>query len=77
MKEMPPSLASAHAIFSPETDCMIAETIGIFKESSGSSFPFRNFTSGVFKETFAGVHSAEEYPGTIRYSLNVREGSLK
>ena len=77
MKEIPPSLANAQAIFSPDTDCIIAETIGIFIESAGFSSPFLNLTNGVLKETFAGVHSEEEYPGTNRYSLNVREGSLK
>ena len=62
---------------SPDTDCMIADTIGIFMLSGDSSSPLRNFTIGVFRETFAGVHSLEEYPGTSRYSLNVRDGSVK
>ena len=75
MKEMPPSFARATAIFSPETDCMIAETIGIFIEIAGSSTPFLYFTSGVLRLTLLGMHSAEEYPGTRRYSLNVRDGS--
>ena len=30
MKAMPPSLARAMAIFSPETACITAETMGIF-----------------------------------------------
>ena len=55
MNEMPPSVASATASLSPETDCMMAETIGIFMEMAGSS-PFRNFTSGVFSDTFSGMH---------------------
>ena len=76
MKEIPPSRANAHAMRSPETDCMIADTIGIFNSIADFS-PLRNFTKGVFNETFAGVHSALEYPGTSRYSLNVREGSSK
>ena len=42
----------------------------------GSS-PFLNFTIGVFKLAFAGIHSADEYPGTNKYSLNVCDGSLK
>jgi len=54
---------------------MMAETIGIFMESEGTS-PLRYFTRGVFKETFAGVHSEDEYPGIRRYSLKVCEGSL-
>jgi hypothetical protein len=53
---------------------MMAEVIGRFMESAGSS-PFRNFTTGVFSETFSTLHSAEEYPGTSRYSLNVLDGS--
>ena len=56
-----------------ETDCMIAETSGTFKDRAGAS-PFLNLTSGVVSETFAGTHSADEYPGTNRYSLKVREG---
>ena len=54
----------------------MADTIGIFNEREGS-YPFLNLTKGVFKETFAGVHSAEEYPGTNKYSENVRDGSSK
>ncbi len=70
MKEIPPSLERAIAILSSETDCMIADTIGIFKVIAGCS-PFLNFTKGVCKSTLAGTHSLEEYPGTKRYSLNV------
>ncbi len=53
---------------------MMAETKGIFNDIAGFS-PFLNFTSGVFKLTFAGIHSLEEYPGTNRYSLKVWAGS--
>jgi len=70
MNETPPSLARAVAMLSSETDCMIAETIGIFKVIAGSS-PFLNLTRGVFKLTSAGIHCAEEYPGKSRYSLKV------
>ena len=59
MKDTPPSFARAIAIRSSDTDCMIADTIGMFMEIAGSS-PFLNFTSGVFRETCAGIHSAEE-----------------
>ena len=59
-KEMPPSFASAIAIVSFETDCIIADTIGMFRESGHSSCPFLYFTSGVFRLTAAGMHSAEE-----------------
>ena len=70
MKDTPPSFARAIAILSSDTDCMIADTIGMFMEIAGSS-PFLYFTRGVFKDTFAGMHSEEEYPGTNKYSPNV------
>ena len=75
MNEIPPSFASAIAIVSFDTDCIIAETSGIFIEIAGSS-PFLNFTRGVFSDTLEGMQFASEYPGIRRYSLNVREGSL-
>ena len=51
---------------------MIAETIGIDISIAGFSPSFfRNFVRGVFRETLAGAHSLEEYPGISRYSLNV------
>ena len=59
MKDTPPSVASATASRSSETACMIAETIGMFMVMAGVS-PLRNFTSGVFREMFAGIHSLEE-----------------
>ena len=55
---------------------MIAETSGMFSVSAGSS-PLENLASGVFRLTFWGTHSWEEYPGTSRYSLKVWDGSLK
>ena len=76
MNEMPPSLARAIAILSSETDCIIAETSGMFIVIAEVS-PFLNLTTGVFRLTFEGTHSAEEYPGTNRYSPKVCEGSLK
>ena len=54
----------------------MAETKGIFIVREGFS-PFLNLTSGVFKSTFAGIHSADEYPGTNKYSPKVCEGSSK
>ena len=75
INETPPSTARATASLSPETDCMIAETRGIFIVIAGCS-PFLNLTSGVFRLTFAGTHSLEEYPGMRRYSLKVCDGSL-
>ena len=59
MKETPPFLASSMDIFSPDTDCMIADTIGIFNVMAGSS-PFLNFTSGVLIDTLAGMQSVPE-----------------
>ena len=71
MKDIPPSLASAIAMLSSETACIIAEVIGMFIDIGDSSSPFLNFTNGVFKLTLAGIQLAEEYPGTSRYSLKV------
>ena len=59
MKAMPPSLARAMPIFSPETACITAETMGTFMVR-GHSPPFLNFTTGVLRETLAGTHSDEE-----------------
>jgi len=39
----------------PDTDCIIADTIGTFALYFGSS-PFLYFTSGVFNDTFVGIH---------------------
>ena len=46
-------------ICSPDTACMTAETMGTFMVRAGVS-PLRNFTTGVCKETLAGMHSEEE-----------------
>ncbi len=59
MKEIPPSLARAMASLSLETDCMIAETRGIFSVMAGFS-PFLNFTSGVANDTLLGMHLSDE-----------------
>ena len=59
MKEMPPSWASAMASLGPETDCMMAETIGMFRVM-GDSSPRLKRTSGVLRETLAGMFSADE-----------------
>ena len=75
MKDRPPHLASATASRSPETDCMMAETMGMVSSMAGFS-PFLYLTSGVLRETLAGMHSREEYPGIRRYSLKVWDGSL-
>ena len=70
----PPSLASATPILSPETDCIIADTIGMFAEYLGSS-PLLNFTSGVFNDTFDGIHFSVVKFGNNKNSLNVLEMS--
>jgi hypothetical protein len=57
-----------------ETDCIMAETKGTFKEIFGFS-PFLNFTMGVCKFTLSGVSDFVVKPGKIKYSLKVRETS--
>ena len=52
----------------------MADTSGIFSEMAGFSLS-RNFVRGVFKLTFSGRHSMDEYPGINRYSLKVLDGS--
>ena len=42
-----------------ETDCMMAETMGMESSMAGRS-PFLNLTSGVCSETFSGRHSLDE-----------------
>ena len=74
MNAIPPSFASAIPKLSPDTDCMTALIIGIFKEIAGSS-PFLKRTSGVFSETLVGIFSGPVNPGTSKYSLKVCEGS--
>ena len=76
MKEIPPSLANAIAMVSLDTDCITAETMGMFMER-GHSSPFLNRTMGVRRLTLDGIQSADEYPGTKRYSPKVWEGSSK
>ena len=61
---------------SPDTDCMIADVIGMFIVIFGSS-PFLNLVTGVLSDTFSTLQSADEYPGTSRYSLKVLDGSSK
>ena len=75
MNESPPSRARAMAMLSSETDCIHAETKGIFTDK-GDSSPFLNLHKGVLSETFEGTQFSEEYAGTRRYSENVCEGSL-
>mgnify|MGYP003495866020 CR=1 FL=1 len=72
----PPGGGEGSAVFTQETDGMMAEKKGKVRVIGHSSSPFLYFTRGVFKETFEGMHVASEYPGIRRYSLNVWDGSL-
>ena len=61
MKDTPPSRASAMASLSPETDCMMALTMGMFISSGQASSPLRYLTSGVRQADLPwGTFSAEE-----------------
>ena len=74
MNERPPFFAKAMAMFESDTDCIIADTKGMFSDILGVS-PLRYFTSGVRSETASGVHSLVVKPGISRYSLKVLEMS--
>jgi hypothetical protein len=60
MKDTPPCFARAIASFSPDTACMIAETMGIFIRRGHSSCPFLYLTRGVLRLTAEGMHSEDE-----------------
>ena len=55
INESPPLRANSMASSGPETDCMIAETKGMFN-SIAACVPAACFTSGVRKETLEGTH---------------------
>ena len=57
-------------MLSSETDCIQAETNGMFIDS-GDSSPFLNLHNGVRNETFEGTQFSDEYVGMRRYSENV------
>ena len=58
INEIPPSFARATASVSFETDCITAETIGMFIVKGHFSPAFLLYrTIGVFKFTFAGIQS--------------------
>ena len=59
MKDSPPSFASATASVSLDTDCIMADTMGILRESGHASSSLRYFTSGVRRDTLSGTHSGE------------------
>ena len=56
MKERPPLRANSMASSGPDTDCMIAETNGMFNSMADCS-PALNLTSGVFSDTLVGIHA--------------------
>ena len=76
MKDSPPLRASSMANLGPDTDCMIAETKGMFSSIAGFS-PTLCFTSGVFSETLVGTHCLVVKPGISKYSPNVLDTSFK
>ena len=59
MKLSPPSRARATARVSLDTDCMMADTMGMDRLRGHSSSPLRNFTRGVRRDTLAGTQSGE------------------
>ena len=59
MKLSPPSRARATARVSLDTDCMMADTMGMESIRGQSSVPLRNFTRGVRRETLEGTQSGE------------------
>ncbi len=67
-------MANAIASVSFETDCMIADTIGMFNLMDGSS-PFENFVMGAARSTFSGKQSLVVRFGSSKYSLKVLETS--
>ena len=67
--------ARAIAILWSETDCIIADTNGTFREIEAFS-PFMYFTSGVFNEILPGLQSLVVNPGINKYSLKVLEMSF-
>lgn len=75
IKDNPPFRARAMAILSSDTDCIIADTNGMFKYKSDSE-SFLNFVNGVLRLILSGVHCFVVKPGIKRYSLNVLEISF-
>lgn len=48
-----------------------------FTDSTDVRWMFEHAKKAGYDGVEPGMHSAEEYPGTSRYSPKVREGSLK
>src|SRR5262245_55542626 len=76
MKEIPPSRASATAMRSPDTDCMIAEVNGTRSDKAGN-VASRYRTNGTVKSTFPGTQFSVVRLGRSRYSPKVREGDSR
>ena len=76
INDNPPFRASAIANPESETDCIIAETNGMFSSMADFS-PFLYFTKGVFNETLVGIHCFVVRPGISRYSPKVLDTSSK
>ena len=74
MKERPPLRASSMANSGPDTDCIIAETKGMFN-SIADCVPRLYFTNGVRSETLEGTHCLVVRPGISKYSPKVLETS--
>ena len=72
MNASPPERASATAMVSSDTDCIIAEISGTFRVSRAAAGG-RWRASGERRLTLAGMHSRRVRLGSSRYSLNVRE----
>ena len=51
--------------------------LDVYKRQILGSSPFLNFVIGVLSDTFSGLASALEKPGTRRYSLKVLDGSAR
>ena len=77
MKDSPPFRASAIAIVSLLTLCMIADTKGILRLMRDSSFAGLYLASGVRREILSTVHSGVVSPGMSRYSPKVCDVSGK
>ncbi len=68
MKEIPPPFANKTAIQSSETACVTAKQVEYLLDLEARLLEFSNRNAS---DTFSGLASALEYPGTRRYSLNV------
>ena len=76
MKERPPLRANSIASSGPETDCMIAETNGMFSSIRAFS-PLLCLTRGVLSDTLPGWQAFVVKPGISKYSPKVLDTSFK